>query len=180
MMIVVLIGMPGVGKTSVAARLADAVGATHADLDHMIEAETGQSISQLFERFGEPAFREREAAALRAIVASYGQAASARVVLSVGGGALMNEQSREMLKSQAKCVYLRSSLSTLLTRLSEDGKRPLLRGNNVRKKVEQLLRVRTAQYEFAASTVVDTDDLSVAAVSSLLVPTVREWFESAR
>jgi shikimate kinase len=77
-------------------------------------------------------------------------------------------------------VYLRSSLSTLLTRLSEDGKRPLLRGNNVRKKVEQLLRVRTAQYEFAASTVVDTDDLSVAAVSSLLVPTVREWFESAR
>lgn len=146
---VVLIGPMGAGKSTVASLLADAWGVPARDTDADIEAREGREISEIFVDSGEAHFRALEAAAVAEALASH------QGVLSLGGGAVLDPATRELLSGNT-VVFLRVGLSEAVKRVGLGVGRPLLLGN-VRSRIKALLDERTPIYEAAATLVVDTD-----------------------
>lgn len=131
--VTVLAGMPGAGKTSVAARLARRNGGRHLDTDRLVEAEAGATIAEIFAAEGEAGFRAREAAAVASLPASLSErlagAAPAPAFVSVGGGALLAPESRRLLEGLGPLLCLVADVDTLAERLAADAAaRPLLAG----------------------------------------------------
>ncbi|MFI4950335.1 MAG: shikimate kinase [Caulobacterales bacterium] len=121
---IALVGLMGVGKSSVGRRLANVLGLPFRDADAEVEAAAGRSISDIFEDLGENAFREGER---RVIARLLDQPPH---VLATGGGAFMNEQTRELIKSKAVSVWLKADLEVLARRVSRKDTRPLLAGKD--------------------------------------------------
>lgn len=165
---VVLIGFMGSGKSSVGRELARRFGAPFVDVDERIESAAGSSIRDLFAREGEPAFREREKAALREALSVKG------CVIATGGGAFADEENRALLRSYAPVVYLEAAVGTLLDRLAGDLGRPLLRGGDREAVVRELLSRRIPGYRTADLTV-RTDGRTVEEVAGQ----VADWIDRA-
>lgn len=165
---VVLIGFMGSGKSSVGRELARRFGAPFVDVDERIESAAGSSIRDLFAREGEPAFREREKAALREALSVKG------CVIATGGGAFSDEENRALLRSYAPVVYLEAAVGTLLDRLAGDLGRPLLRGGDREAVVRELLSRRIPGYRTADLTV-RTDGRTVEEVAGQ----VADWIDRA-
>ena len=146
---VVLVGPMGAGKTTVAEVLAARWGLPVRDTDADVEAAEGRSIFDIFVDSGEGYFRRREAAAVAAAVAEH------EGVLSLGGGAVLDPATRELLAG-LPVVFLRVGLSEAVKRVGLGTSRPLLLGN-VRARIKALLDERTPVYESVAAVVVDTD-----------------------
>jgi len=163
---VVLVGFMGSGKSSVGRVLARRFGAPFVDLDEWIESSAGCRIRDLFAREGEPAFREREKAALREVLSVKGR------VIATGGGAFADEENRVLLRSYAPVVYLDTAVETLLERLAADLGRPLLRGEDREEVVRALLSRRAPGYRTADVTV-RTDGRTVVEVAGQ----VADWIE---
>ena len=146
---VVLVGPMGAGKTTVAGLLAQRWGVAVRDTDHDVEASAGREISEIFVDDGEAAFRalEREAVA-RALAEHDG-------VLSLGGGAVLDEDTRALLADHT-VVFLQVGLTDAVKRVGLGTSRPLLMGN-VRSRVKALLDERTPIYASVATHTVDTD-----------------------
>lgn len=140
----------GAGKTTVGRALAKKLNMRFVDSDHEVEARTGVSIPVIFEIEGEASFRQREAEVIRQLTEQSG------IVLATGGGAILNEQSRQYLRTRGTVVYLRASVSHILQRTSHDKNRPLLRSDNPRKVLEDLTRIRDPLYQQVAHIVVET------------------------
>ena len=124
---VFLIGMPSAGKSTVGRMLADALGQRFIDSDEEIVRRNGVEISTIFEIEGEAGFREREAAVLDELTRMES------VVLATGGGAVLKEDNRAVLRSRGLVVYLRAGIDTLEARTRKQhgaalNKRPLLEG----------------------------------------------------
>lgn len=117
---IALVGLMGVGKSSVGRRLANALGLPFRDADAEVEAAAGRSISDIFAELGEPAFREGER---RVIARLLDQPPH---VLATGGGAFMNPETRQLIKSKAVSVWLKTDLETLARRVGRKSTRPLL------------------------------------------------------
>ncbi|CAN7679846.1 bifunctional shikimate kinase/3-dehydroquinate synthase AroKB [Pseudoduganella sp. LjRoot289] len=145
-----LVGLMGAGKTTIGRILARKLGLKFIDSDHEIEARTGASIPWIFEIEGEPSFRRREAEVIRDLTALRG------VVLATGGGAILNPDSRELLKARGTVIYLRASVNSILARTAHDKNRPLLQTADPRKKLEELMAQREPLYEELAHIVIDT------------------------
>lgn len=145
-----LVGLMGAGKTTVGRALAKKLNKRFIDSDHEIEARTGASIPLIFEIEGEASFRQREAEVIRDLTAQQD------VVLATGGGAVLNAESREYLKSRGTVIYLRASVNSLLQRTGHDRNRPLLQNADPRKTLEDLTRIRDPLYNEVAHFVVDT------------------------
>jgi shikimate kinase / 3-dehydroquinate synthase len=145
-----LVGLMGVGKTTVGRALAKKLGRRFFDSDHEIEARTGASIPWIFEIEGEESFRRREAEVIRDLTACQG------IVMATGGGAILNAASRECLKTRGTVIYLRASVNSILQRTSRDKNRPLLQTADPRKRIEELMRQREPYYAEVADIVVDT------------------------
>lgn len=152
----ILIGFMGAGKTSVGEAYAKASGRQLLDTDRLIEAEAGLSISDIFAKQGEPAFRQAETAVLERLLAETEDA-----VISVGGGLPLLEENRSILKQLGTVVFLRVKPETVLNRLQGDTTRPLLQGEQVEKRVQELLAYRNPLYMEAAHQVVDVDGKSL-------------------
>ncbi|WP_210443354.1 shikimate kinase [Nocardioides sp. SYSU D00065] len=155
---VVLVGPMGAGKTTVAGLLGEAWGVPVRDTDADIVATTGREVADIFVESGEDHFRDLEAAAVAAALAEHDG------VLALGGGAVLREETRALLRD-VPVVFLRVGLSDAVKRVGLGVGRPLLLGN-VRARVKALLDERTPVYEAVATHVVDTDDrtpLEVAA-----------------
>lgn len=152
----ILIGFMGAGKTSVGEAYAKASGRQLLDTDRLIEAEAGMSISDIFAKQGEPAFRQAETAVLERLLAETEDA-----VISVGGGLPLLEENRSILKQLGTVVFLRVKPETVLNRLQGDTTRPLLQGEQVEKRVQELLAYRNPLYMEAAHQVVDVDGKSL-------------------
>jgi shikimate kinase len=165
---VVLIGFMGSGKSSVGRELARRFGAPFVDVDERIETAAGSPIRDLFAREGEPAFREREKAALREALSVKG------CVIATGGGAFSDEENRALLRSYAPVVYLEAAVGTLLARLAGDLGRPLLRGGDREEVVRELLSRRIPGYRTADLTV-RTDGRTVEEVAGQ----VADWIDGA-
>lgn len=147
----VLIGFMGVGKTTVGHFLAQALGRKFVDLDQLLEKRFQMSISQLFARFGEKAFRTEESRLIEEVSKDRG------LVIATGGGVILDPQNVEHLKKRGKLVLLTATPETLITRLSLDETRPLLGQEMKEEKVKELLEQRKSAYEQAADLSVCTD-----------------------
>lgn len=163
--VVVLIGSPGAGKSSVGRRVAEQLGVPFADSDALIEAEAGMTVSDIFVNQGEAAFRDLEVATVaRALDEHAG-------VLSLGGGAVMREETRDRLAGR-RVVWLRVSVNDAVHRVGMNTARPLLLGN-VRGTLSAMLEQRNPVYESVATDVVDTGGRSVRDVTEAVVGVVR-------
>lgn len=152
---IILTGFMGVGKSSVGARLAAMLGMAHLDTDALIEAETQTTISDIFNTRGEAWFRRMEARTIRR--ASHLNGA----VISIGGGALMDQRNVDVLKRAGILVWLRATPESILARLhAQDASciaaRPLLAGGAGLDRVRSLMEMREKGYR-QADFVVDTD-----------------------
>jgi shikimate kinase len=147
--VVVLVGPPGSGKTSVGRALARRLGRPLRDTDADIEAAAGRPIPDIFVTDGEPVFRAMERAAVATALIEHDG------VLALGGGAVMRAETRELL-ADVPVVFLRVGLSDAVKRVGLGVGRPMLLGN-VRSRIKVLLDERTPLYESVATHVVDTD-----------------------
>ena len=151
---IILIGFMGCGKSSIGRRLAARLGYDFIDSDELITARAGKSITDIFAEEGEERFRERETAELRELVGSD------RIVLATGGGAVLREQNRDLLKRIGIVVWLHSDPETLFERASRNRKRPLLQVENPRTTFNTLLESRLPVYRQACTMRVDASGLS--------------------
>jgi shikimate kinase len=168
-----LIGLMGAGKTSVGRLLAKRFDKTFYDCDHEIERRTGVKISVIFEIEGEPGFRVRESAVLREL------ADLNDIVLATGGGAVLREENRHLLRQQGTVVYLRASLEDLWQRTRHDRNRPLLQTTDPRVKLEQLFIQRDPLYREVATLIVDTGNQSLRSLAHRLEQRLCEHFRPA-
>jgi shikimate kinase len=149
---IVLVGMPGSGKSSVGRRLAQRLGLDFADADAKIEeAANGMSIADIFARHGEPEFRALEARVIARLLES-GQS-----VIATGGGAFMNAETRCKAGAHGISVWLSAEIPLLLERVRRKSNRPLLRGDDPEGVLRKLLAEREADYARADITVVSRD-----------------------
>lgn len=148
---IVLCGMMGVGKSTVGIKVAELTRRRWFDTDTVITDRHGR-ISDIFEYYGEGHFRELEAEVIRKL------SAEDELVISTGGGSIMNSDNRELLKKNGKIFFLKASAETLLQRVRIDETRPLLKGvQGTEAKLRSLLEERTPVYEHAADHVIVTD-----------------------
>ncbi len=147
----VLVGMMGAGKTSVGRRLAAVLGVPFRDADVEIETAAGCTINEIFERFGEPAFRSGERKVIARLLSDPPH------VLAAGGGAFVDPETREKIKESAVSIWLRAPLDLLIQRVMRKDTRPLLRNSDSRGTLERLLREREPIYA-QADIIVESDE----------------------
>jgi shikimate kinase len=140
----------GAGKTTVGRALAKRLNKRFIDSDHEIEARTGVSIPVIFEIEGEASFRQREVEVIRDLTGK------TDIVMATGGGAILKQENRELLKSRGTVIYLRASVNSILQRTSHDKNRPLLQTADPRQRIEQLAREREPYYMEVAHFVIET------------------------
>jgi shikimate kinase len=150
-----LVGMMGAGKTSVGKVLARHLGKTFHDSDLVIETRTGVKIPVIFELEGEEGFRAREAAVIAELTALKD------IVLATGGGAVLNQRNRELLKANGTVVYLRASVSELWNRTRHDRNRPLLRTIDPHARLCELHAQRDPLYREVADITMETGSQSL-------------------
>ncbi|CAM5186738.1 Shikimate kinase OS=Castellaniella defragrans OX=75697 GN=aroK PE=3 SV=1 [Castellaniella defragrans] len=161
---VFLVGMMGAGKTTVGRQLAAALGREFVDLDQAIEARCGVRVATIFDIEGEAGFRRREAAALDEYSRTPG------VVLATGGGAVLAEGNRALLKARGCVVYLRAGVDELYRRVARDRNRPLLHTPDPRQRLTDLIAQRERLYDEVADITLDTADQPVTQVLRALLP----------
>ncbi len=140
---IVLVGLMGVGKTTIGRRLAKRLDLPFVDADHEIEAAAGLRVSEIFERYGEAHFRDGERRVIARLIDG-----TPRVV-ATGGGAFMNEATRALILKHATAVWIDSDIETLAERVSRRNDRPLLAGKDARRVLRDLAAVRNPVYALA-------------------------------
>ena len=166
---IVLVGLPGAGKTLCGELLAGRLGRPFLDLDGEIERTARQTITEIFAHFGEAHFRDLETEATR------GMALLPPAVISPGGGWIEREANRELARVACRTVYLRVSPATALQRLvGQTATRPLLAGADAEARITAIFTRRRPLYE-AADAVLDTEVLSPSEVVDQLVRLALRW-----
>lgn len=145
---VVLVGMMGVGKTTVGRKLASMLDVPFVDADEEIERAAQMPIPEIFATYGEPYFRSGE----RRVIARLldGPTPARRKILATGGGAFVDPATRALICDKAISVWLDSNIDTLVERVGRKDNRPLLRGGNPREILTRLRDERRPAYEQAA------------------------------
>ena len=153
---IVLIGLMGAGKTSVGRCLALRLNLNFIDADDEIVKAAGCSIPEIFDVYGEKAFRDVEERVIERLIGE------GRIVLATGGGAYMANRTRICIKTHAISVWLRADLKTLVKRTSRRKGRPLLSGGSPDKILKNLMDIRYPIYG-DANIIVDTgqEDIEV-------------------
>ena len=162
-----LIGPMGSGKTAVGRQLARMLHAPFVDSDAEIEARTGAEIALIFEKEGEPGFRERE----REVIEELTQREP--VVLSTGGGAILLAPNREALRARGAVVYLQTSVAQQASRVRPGRQRPLLAGVDPARKLAELLAFREPLYLEIADVTIPTDERKVRTVADHVLRELR-------
>jgi len=150
---VVFVGLMGAGKTAIGRKVAGMLGLPFIDSDHEIESVSRMTIPDLFERYGEAEFRALEQRVIHRLLTENGPQ-----VLSTGGGAFMNEQTREAIAEHGVSVWLKADLDLLMERVSKKQNRPLLKNDNPRAVLQRLMDVRYPVYATAEITVTTRDE----------------------
>lgn len=160
-----LIGYRACGKSTLGPLVAGRLAWPFIDLDQAITTRIGMSIAAYFSVHGEPAFRDAETVALRATLETPGD-----LVLATGGGCVLREENRGILRASAgTCVYLSVPVEILRQRLSSDaGGRPSLTGSAVADEVSRVLAIREPLYRAVADVVVDGTKPIAALVEELI------------
>lgn len=158
-----LVGLMGAGKSTIGKQLAKVLHKEFVDSDREIEAQTGATIPLIFELEGEEGFRRRECEMIDRLTRQ------ADTVLATGGGAVLNEENRKVLRERGLVVYLHATVDQLLERTRMDRNRPLLQTEDPRARLEELLEARDPLYRDVADITVDTGKSSIRDVVQQLV-----------
>ncbi len=148
-MLISLIGLPGVGKSTIGRRLAQRLRLPLHDCDALLEARFGMPIRTVFEVDGEARFRDAEAELLAEL------STGTDAVVATGGGIVMRPANRELLRTRTFCVYLHATPEDLRRRLNGDAKRPLLQVADPQRRLIELSVERDPLYRDAACLVVE-------------------------
>ena len=141
---IVLIGLMGVGKSTVGRRLAQRLRLPFVDSDDAIEDAAGLSIAEIFERYGESQFRDGERRVIARLIEGRPK------VIATGGGAFMNEETRALILDRATAVWLDADINVLAQRVAKrPGSRPLLKGKDPRVALAELAEKRNPVYALA-------------------------------
>lgn len=160
---VVLTGPMGSGKTSVGKLLAAQLGWEFVDLDALIVEEAGMSINAIFGKYGEPYFRQLEQDQLKRLIGRE------QVVVSTGGGAVINPENRRLMRLIGRVVNLNAPLDQLVARLAAADDRPLLEGDEPRYVIISRLLAEREQYYADSDIRIDTAVKSVEDVAAELL-----------
>lgn len=167
---IALVGLMGAGKTTVGRRLASLLSLPFRDSDVEIEEVSRMTIPELFEAYGEPEFRALEARVVQRLAMEGPQ------VVGTGGGAYMNSETRERLKSMAVTVWLKADLDTLMDRVSRRGNRPLLKTADPRETMRRLITERYPVYG-EADVVIESRNVKREQVAGEVAEAVQAFLE---
>lgn len=165
---VFLVGMMGAGKTTLGKALAQRLDAEFFDTDKVLVERTGVPVATIFEIEGEAGFRRREAG----VLAEFAERSDC--VVATGGGAVLLEENRVLMRSHGTVVYLRARIESLWERTRHDSSRPLLATPDPRATLVAILEQRDPLYREAAHLVVDTGSQSAATLVTRVVAALRE------
>ena len=144
---IVLIGLMGAGKSTIGKALSKDLNYNFIDIDEEIVKSEKMSINDIFKLKSETYFRELETKTIEKF------SKSDNAVISLGGGAFENEKNRTILLNSSKVFYLKASIDTLFERIKTDNSRPLLKCDNPKEKLKELLKKREVNYEKAHYTI---------------------------
>jgi shikimate kinase len=192
-MTITLTGFMGCGKSSVGRYLSELLCCPFTDLDEAICQKAGKSIPEIFTSEGEAGFRKLEAEVLQSILSPSGsertekqsltsqamgpslcgQMASTAspsslhlMIVALGGGTVMTPECAELVKEKTTCIYLKASIETLIRHLeTEASGRPMLQGESLRSRIEELMSLRSEIYEATADITIETDGKSIEAIA---------------
>ncbi len=148
---IILIGPMGSGKSTIGNIIARRLHREFQDSDYFIEKRTGVDIARIFDVEGEQGFRDRESNALNELLGENDR------VIATGGGSILRQENRQLLKQKGYIIFLDTSVNQQLNRLRRDKKRPLLQTENPRERLETLLAERRPIYLDLADLAVKTD-----------------------
>jgi shikimate kinase len=137
---IVLVGLMGVGKSTVGRRLARRLGLPFVDSDEEIERAADHEIMEIFDRFGEASFRDGERRVIRRLIEGE------RKVIATGGGAFMDPETRALILDRCIAVWLEAGVETLARRVARRSHRPLLAGRDPLPLLSELAQVRNPIY----------------------------------
>tara|TARA_Y100001934_G_scaffold25687_1_gene28464 strand:- start:1116 stop:1631 length:516 start_codon:yes stop_codon:yes gene_type:complete len=163
---IVFVGLMGAGKTRLGRTVAQELGLEFFDSDREIEMAAGCSISDIFEVYGEPAFRDVERKVMDRLLSED------RRVISTGGGAFMTESVRHMIKDRALSIWLNANLDVLFERTSRTDHRPLLQTGDPKKILDDLMKKRAPIYALADHQV-DSGDRPINQIVSDIVEIIK-------
>jgi shikimate kinase len=169
---IALIGYRGTGKTTIAQRLATALGWDWVDADVEVELRAGKSIAAIFADDGEPAFRDLESEVVAELCRR------TRSVIALGGGAILREENRAAIGGCGAAVWLRASVEAIEQRIAADpataARRPNLTAGGGRSEIERLLAERTPHYRACATLVVDTEGKDPAEITGEILAAIKD------
>jgi shikimate kinase len=167
---IALVGMPGSGKSSIGRRLAPRLGLPFIDADTAIEeAAGGMSVADIFAKHGEAEFRALEARVIARLL-DEGQA-----VIATGGGALLNEGTRALIRERAVSIWLKAEIPVLMRRVRRKSDRPLLQGKDPETTLGKLLREREPLYAEAQIVVTSREGPHESVVDSIIEALERKF-----
>ncbi len=159
---IILAGAMGSGKTSVGKIVAERLGWEFKDTDRMIEEITGLTIARIFSERSEQYFRTLE----KEVVAQIRQ--QNNLVVAVGGGTMIPEENRDNLAANGIIICLCATCDTLMKRLADQSGRPLLKGEDMKSRIEEIMNERKAIYDSLDQKII-TDDLSLHEVADCVI-----------
>lgn len=158
----VLVGLMGVGKSTIGRRLAARLHLPFVDADDEIERAAGMTIQEIFDRHGEAAFRDGERRVIARLIDGSPK------VIATGGGAFVNEQTRRLILEKATAIWLDADIEILVGRVSRRDGRPLLKGKDPREVLVRLAAERAPYYQQAPIRVRSTDSPHDATVEAIV------------
>lgn len=163
-----LVGLMGVGKSTIGRHLGQILNMPFKDSDREVEERTGATISLIFELEGESGFRKRE----KAIIAEF--TALPRIVLSTGGGVVLDSENRAHLSQRGFVIYLHASVEELLKRTAHGRNRPLLQTEDPQARLEKLIQERHSLYKEVANVTIRTGHRTIRQVVRAALRRLRE------
>ncbi len=164
---IVFTGLMGAGKTAIGRKVAQVLDLPFIDSDHEIEAVSRLSVADLFALYGETEFRALERRVIARLLEEGGR------VVSTGGGAFMNAQTRQAIAERAVSVWLKADINVLMERVMKNRNRPLLKTSDPRAVMERLMAERHPVYALADVTVQSRDEPKEVIAQDVLGALVR-------
>ena len=166
---IILIGPMGSGKSSIGKKLSRMIKFDFIDTDNMIETKTGVDIPTIFEHEGEQGFRLRESKILKEI------SNINNTVIGTGGGIIISEKNREIIKNLGFVVHLTASIKELVYRTEHDKNRPLMNNVDAENKIKTLLKERKDLYEKTSNVVISTENYDTVKISKIIIENYKEY-----
>ena len=164
---ILLVGLMGAGKSVIGLKISQKLGLDFIDSDSEIEQVVGASISDIFSIYGEKAFRNYEKTVINRLLSEKIR------VIATGGGAFMDSETRHSMKSKGTVIWIRADIETLVERTKRRDSRPLLRNNNHRKILQQLMIERSPIYA-EADIFIDSDVDSIDSIAKKLIDKLKK------